>query len=403
MRTVNHPSALFQKLPVKLTTLLRAIGRLADAQHVKVYLVGGTVRDLILGRRNFDLDLAVEGDGPALARRIAARYHTSLTVFDRFATARLQFPKSLSMDIATTRRESYALPAELPNVQPASLADDLYRRDFTINAMAVQLNGGRAGRLIDCYGGGDDLRTRTIRVLHEKSFHDDPTRIFRAIRFEQRFNGRIEPQTSRLLVEAAATDLIDRLSGPRLRQEWFLLFAERDPLRAMDRVNSLKLMRFLHPELRYGGLVRRVLRTLPGAIAWWEKRYPSCVIDRSVLYLMGLLIASDDSVVKGVLGRLMLSREQARRLRFTGLLLASVAGRLAERKNIPSSQLYRLLDPLPDEALVLSLAEVVAKSNRSKSGRARRRLTRFIGRLRGIKLSLRGNDLLRLGMKPGPQ
>jgi tRNA nucleotidyltransferase (CCA-adding enzyme) len=269
--------------------------------------------------------------------------------------------------------------------------------------MAVQLNGGRAGRLIDCYGGGDDLRTRTIRVLHEKSFLDDPTRIFRAIRFEQRFNGRMEPQTSRLLVEAAATDLIDRLSGPRLRQEWFLLFAERDPLRAMDRVNSLKLMRFLHPELRYGGLVRRVLRTLPGAIAWWEKRYPSCVIDRSVLYLMGLLIASDDSVVKGVLGRLMLSREQARRLRFTGLLLASVAGRLAERKNIPSSQLYRLLDPLPDEALVLSLAEVVAKSNRSKSGRARRRLTRFIGRLRGIKLSLRGNDLLRLGMKPGPQ
>src|SRR5262249_51191575 len=128
---------LLQRLPVNVAKLLRGIGQLADRKNVKTYLVGGVVRDLILRRRNLDLDVAVEGDGPAFARCVSARYHTSITVFERFATARLQFANGLRMDVATTRRESYALPAELPKVEPASLVEDLYRRDFTMNALAI--------------------------------------------------------------------------------------------------------------------------------------------------------------------------------------------------------------------------------------------------------------------------
>src|SRR5207253_3323806 len=138
------------------------------------------------------LDLTVGGDGIAFARVVADRYGAGLPVFERFATARLSFPDGLRMDIATTRRESYAQPALLPTVQPASIEEDLSRRDFTINAIAVQLNAKQSGRMLDPHGGQCDLRSRTIRVLHAGSFQDDPTRIFRAIRFEQRFGFHLE-------------------------------------------------------------------------------------------------------------------------------------------------------------------------------------------------------------------
>ncbi len=399
----TRSTALLHRLPARVAALLRTVGRLADAQGVKVYLVGGVVRDLLLRRVNLDLDLAAEGDGIALARRVSARFRTNLTVFDRFATARLQFPNGLRMDIATMRRESYALPAELPEVEPASLAEDLYRRDFTINAMAIELNAKQAGQLIDWYGGQKDLRTKTIRVLHNKSFHDDPTRIFRAIRFEQRFKGRLDPPTARLLRKAAATNLIDRLSGSRLCNEWFLLFAERDPLPAMDRLGELKLFRFLHPHLRYGARIRKVIRILPKAFNWWARRFPASRIDRAVLYLMALLEGADEPDVEGVVTRLMLSNEQARKVRSTGKKLAVIARRLARTKGVQPSEVYHLLIALPDEALVLLLAKAAAGTETVQTSRTRERVFHFVTRLRDSKTALRGDDLLRMGMEPGPQ
>src|SRR5262249_55719880 len=159
------------------------IGRLADERGVAVYLVGGVVRDLLLKREILDLDLTVEEDGIAFARLVADRCGAGLAVFERFATARLAVHDGLKIDIATTRGESYAQPALLPTVRPASIEEDLSRRDFTINAIAVQLNSHQFGRVLDPYGGQRDLRARTIRVMHAGSFQDDPTRIFRAIRF----------------------------------------------------------------------------------------------------------------------------------------------------------------------------------------------------------------------------
>src|SRR6185295_2270301 len=172
---------LLRRLPPERLTLLRQLGDLADRGGVSLYLVGGVVRDLLLKRENWDLDLTVEGDGIAFARAVSERYRAGLAVFERFATSRLVFPEGLMIDIATTRRESYAQPAALPDVEPASLNEDLYRRDFTINAMAIQLNAAQFGRLYDPYGGWQDLKAKTLRVLHTGSFRDDPTRIFRAI------------------------------------------------------------------------------------------------------------------------------------------------------------------------------------------------------------------------------
>ncbi len=170
MAKQTYRPALLQRLPDRVVGLLREIGQLADEQGCQVYVVGGVVRDLLLGHVTLDLDLTVKGDGIAFARLVSDRYRAGLAVFERFATARLGFPDGLKMDIATTRRESYAQPALLPTVQPASIEEDLSRRDFTINAIAVQLNPRQFGRVLDPYRGQRDLRARTIRVLHDGQF-----------------------------------------------------------------------------------------------------------------------------------------------------------------------------------------------------------------------------------------
>ena len=229
-----------QRLPKRVVGLLRRLGRFADAKGFGLYLVGGVVRDLLLKRSIWDLDLTVEGDGVSFARLVAKRFDASLALFERFATARLVFSGGLKVDIASTRRESYADPGALPDVATASLDEDLFRRDFTVNAMAIGLNNARWGLLHDPYAGRRDLRGKRLRVLHHRSFVDDPTRIFRAIRFAERFGFRLEAETARLLVEAAHTNLVARLSGPRLANEIFALMKERRPEEAMRRLQRLR-------------------------------------------------------------------------------------------------------------------------------------------------------------------
>jgi tRNA nucleotidyltransferase (CCA-adding enzyme) len=390
------------RLPQERLSLLRELGNRADEDGVSLYLVGGVVRDLLLKRKDWDLDLAVEGDGIDFARLVADRYGAGLAVFERFATSRLVFQDGLKMDIATTRRESYAHPAVLPTVQPASIEEDLSRRDFTINAMAVQLNPRQFGRLLDPYGGQNDLRARTIRVLHAGSFQDDPTRLFRAIRFEQRFGFRLERTTLRLLARAAATDLIQQLSGPRLQNEILLLFAEHDPVRAIARLGQLKLLRFLHRRLCYTTNVKRVVTAVPKAFAWWAHRFQDSVIDRPILYLMALSSESSPVVVAAMIRRLALSRVQARNVRVGGSLVDRALKRLTNKGTVRPSQVFRLLADFSDEALVLLLAKQVSAQHGVRVSLLKRHLVAY-ARNRAIKTALTGRDLQAMGLKPGPQ
>lgn len=389
-------------LPVQQRHLLKQICRLADEQDLPVYLVGGVVRDLFLKRENWDLDLTVEGDGIAFARLVADRYGAGLAVFERFATARLTFPNGFKIDIATTRRESYAQPALLPTVQHSSIKEDLSRRDFTINAIAVQLNQRQFGRVLDPYEGQRDLRARTIRVLHAGSFLDDPTRIFRAIRFEQRFGFRLERTTLHLLMQAASTNLIQRLSGPRLQNEILLLFAERDPVCTVARLAQLKLLRFLHHRLRYTNNVKRTVAAVPQALAWWVRRFPDSVIDRPIVYLMALSSESSPLVVATMIRRLALSRGQARNVTVGGRRIDRARKRLTDTRAIRSSQVYRLLAEFSDEALVLLLAKQVSEQQGVRLSLLRRRLTAYMTN-RTVKTALTGRDLQSMGLQPGPQ
>lgn len=397
-----YPTSLLRKLSHEHRALLRGLGRMADEQGVALYLVGGVVRDLLLNRKNLDLDLAVEGDGMAFARLVCRRYRATATLFERFATARLQMPNGLKLDVASTRRESYVHAAALPAVEPASLREDLYRRDFTINAMAIKLNAGPFGRLEDPFGGVRDLEGKRIRILHEGSFQDDPTRIFRAIRFAERFGFAIESETARLLAVAAATDLVERLSGPRLRNEMFLLLGERRPDRSVEQLVRLRLLRFLHPELRYGKTARRVFDSLSSALAWWEARKDSRPVDAPMIRLMALLSQSGPSVIRAVAKRLQLSSAQAIALSYAGERTAQLLVKLS-RKRILASEVYRRLAGLPDEAFVLLVAKVRTSINSEAADRVRRRLIRYLRRDRHIEITVDGRDLAKLGLKPGPR
>ena len=390
------------RLPARQRHLLKQICRLADERGVSVYLVGGVVRDLLLKRENWDLDLTVEGDGIAFAKLVADRHGSGLAVFERFATARLSFKSGLKMDIATTRRESYAQPALLPTVQPASIEEDLSRRDFTINAIAVQLNQRQFGRLLDPYGGQRDLRARTIRVLHEGSFQDDPTRIFRAIRFEQRFGFRLESATLRLLAQAASTNLIQRLSGPRLQNEILLLFAERDPLRAIARLGQLKLLRFLHSRLRYTNKVKGTVTAVPKAFAWWVRQFPDSAIDRPIIYLMALSSESSQAVMATMIRRLVFSREQAKKVSSGGGRVDPALKRLTKEGTVRRSQIFRLLEDFSDETLVLLLAKQLDRQQVVGLSLLKRRLMAYM-KNRTMKTALTGRDLQAMGLQPGPK
>jgi tRNA nucleotidyltransferase (CCA-adding enzyme) len=396
-------SNLLRRLPKGHVTLLRELGNIADRRQISLYLVGGVVRDLLLNRKNWDLDLTVQGDGIAFARSIAEQYRAGIVLFERFATARLTMPSGQKIDIASTRRESYATPAALPNVEPSSLQEDLYRRDFTINAMAIQLNTGTFGRLHDPFGGRQDLQSKTLRVLHEHSFRDDPTRIFRAIRFMQRFGFELEPATRRLLREASARNLISRVSGHRLRNEMLLLFGERHPDYAIEHLVRLKLLRFVHPRLRYTEKIKRLMASIPRTCAWWKKQRLGPQGDVPLIYLMALLSESHPSVIRSVGRRLQLSSEQRMAVERSGTQTDQILERLSGDNKMRPFQVHRLLTGLPSEALLLLMAKAQGLATSRAAGRCRQQIARYLKRDRRVAIYVTGADLMKLGLEPGPQ
>ena len=393
---------VMRRLPQRIVRLLREFGRLADEERIGLYLVGGVVRDLLLKRSNWDLDLTVEGNGISFARLVTNRYGAGLALFERFSTARLVFPDGLKVDIASTRRESYADPAALPDVVTASLEEDLFRRDFTINAMAVQLNLVQWGELRDPFGGQQDLKNKTLRVLHDRSFVDDPTRIFRAIRFAERFGFRIEPNTGRLLARASSANLVARLSGPRLANEIFALMKEDHPDAAIRRLRRLRLLRFLHPRLSPGKRTERLLAVLPQTIGAWKRRCPELFLNRPLLWVMALLAHASASVIAGTIQRLQLATTESRALQWAGEKSGRVAKTLSADALLRPSHIYHLLSRLPNEALALVLAKGLVSSKAAGIVRLKRRLTRFLERDRLTTTTINGNTLKEFGLRPGP-
>ena len=237
--TVNLSKKINAVLPAETMRLLDTIGKKANELGYAAFLVGGVVRDLIRGVKNLDLDVVVEGDAIRLGEGLSKELDAAIVIHKRFGTCTLVIKKGLKIDFATARREIYERPAALPTVEFGPLKYDLARRDFTINAMAVSLNKKNFGKLIDLFGGKQDLARGAIKVLHRRSFIDDPTRIFRAARFESRPGFAIEAKTLRLAKEAVRKGMLARLSIYRTRKEMVLILKEEGRHKALERLKKL--------------------------------------------------------------------------------------------------------------------------------------------------------------------
>ncbi|MEK7868185.1 MAG: CCA tRNA nucleotidyltransferase [Candidatus Omnitrophota bacterium] len=218
--------------------IIKIVGKIADESGVKAYIVGGSVRDKLLGMSNYDLDFVVEGDGIKFAEVLNKKLKGRLITYKAFGTATIEL-KGKRIDVVTARKESYKYPAAYPIVKPGAIKDDLFRRDFTINSMALAIDKKGLGRLVDFYGGQKDLTKGVIRVLHDKSFMDDPTRIFRAVRFSVRFGFKIEPHTKKLMKEAVLDGFLGEVNAGRIRKEIELFLKEKNPKKCLDVFSKL--------------------------------------------------------------------------------------------------------------------------------------------------------------------
>ncbi|MDP8235323.1 MAG: hypothetical protein P9M08_02965 [Candidatus Erginobacter occultus] len=338
-------------------SLLREIGRFAESRGWKVYSVGGSVRDLLLGSgENFDLDILVEEHGLEFARLFARSIGGSCKLYRRFATAMVITRQGQRIDVTTTRGEVYPAPGSLPEVVPGSLEEDIHRRDFTINALAFSLNPGGFGRLIDLTGGVADLKAGIIRVLHRQSFRDDPTRIFRAVRFRQRLGFTIEPRTEELIRTAVDLRLFEQVSPERLRHELELIFREPDPPGAVEAMAGYDQLRFIHPRLRLGEAGRAFLDRLAAQLSWFQETFPREAVSPWRVYFGALVYRLDPAGLQETAEKFNLSRRFFEGLRSARKDETAVAEMLSAAEEPPSSRLSALLRGRGPEVWLIMLA-----------------------------------------------
>jgi tRNA nucleotidyltransferase (CCA-adding enzyme) len=378
----NLSSQLEKYLPPPALALVKIAGNEADKLWQELYLVGGVVRDLFLERANFDFDLVVEGDAIALARKLARDSRAKLTVHTRFGTAKLDYP-GFSLDLATARLETYSRPGALPTVKPGNLADDLIRRDFSINAMALHLNPQSFGELVDLYHGKEDLDKKVIRILHPRSFTDDATRILRAIRYEQRLGFKLDVETEKLFRRDVA--MLDTISGDRKRHELELILKEDEPERILRRAEELGVLSQLHPSLKGNGRLTK---------AFAQARQMGKRISLSALYLCLLIYNLNEKENEEFILHLNFSKNPVQAMRQTLQLKAQLHN--LSTAGLKPSDIYQLLQGY-------STTAIQANALACESPIASQHLNLYLNKLRYVKPLLDGRDLKKMGVPAGPR
>lgn len=386
---------LTERLPPTVASLLRAAGELGQHQGVHVYMVGGIVRDLLLGIANLDVDLVVEGDGIAFARQLATQQGARLKVHERFGTAQLVWPDGFKVDVATARLEYYEYPTALPTIEQSSIKKDLYRRDFTINTLAIRLNPPAFGQLIDFYGGERDLKDRIIRVLHSLSFVEDPTRMFRAVRFAVRFGFDIGQEARALIVGAVRMKVVQRLSKHRLTDELRLLLSEREPRAGLAILADLTILPALHPQLTWSRRLDALVKAAEEAIDWFRLSVVDRPMEAWVVYLVVLLDGLPTKAATAMLARVELSVRQRLIVRQGRFSSRRVLSRLLSTPAPSPVAVYRLLSGWHDEALLYVMAKCPSET-------AKRSVVAYLTKYRATRPLLTGHDLTQLGVPTGP-
>jgi tRNA nucleotidyltransferase (CCA-adding enzyme) len=397
LRSVRNVRGLLEeRSPAEVIDSLTTVGEVADEAGFPVYLVGGIVRDLFLRVANLDIDIVVEGDGITFAGMLVKKVGGRMKTHLKFGTAVVVLPNGLKLDIATARLEYYESPAAMPTVELSSIKKDLYRRDFTINTLAVRLNRKRYGELIDFFGGLRDIKDKTIRVLHSLSFVEDPTRVLRAIRFEQRFDFHLSKHTLNLIKSAVNMKLFHKLTGERIYAELILLFSEAEPLKALRRMKDLDLMKFIHAGLKTSAEAERLFVSIGEALTWFRLLYLDLKVERWFVYFLGLLDRLKDPAAEETLSRLAVPARTRERIQLARSRYRDVLYVFYKEPDLSSSRVYDLLRTLDIETILLMMAK-------AKKEQARKYISLYLTHLRDQKITLTGEDLKNMGIPPGPR
>ena len=398
----NMGRTMRDRLPKDVLGILEKAGALGRSRQTPVYVVGGFVRDLLLKTPNHDIDLVVEGDGIGFARAFAGVLGGRVRVHKKFLTSVVIFPgadgREERVDVATARLEYYESPAALPTVEHSSIKMDLYRRDFTINALAIRLDCEPMGEIVDFFGGQKDIRDRVIRVLHTLSFVEDPTRCLRAVRFEQRYHFRIGPATEKLIKNDVSLKLLDKLSPARLFNEFEHICAEETAILCIRRLHELGILQAIHPQISINPDKKEMLIRTAKVMAWYRLLYIDEEMRPWLVYFLVLCSSLTYAVTLEVFRRLGIPpalknevlgcREKARSLR-------SSLKRLTANPGFKVSALCAMLRPLPVEFVLYLMADMEVPETR-------RALSRYITVWRTEKPGADGSDLKKLGLAPGP-
>ena len=382
-------------LPERVHALLVAAGESAERIGMKAYVVGGFVRDLVMRNHNLDADIVIEGDGIAFAEAFSKERPCRVRPHHKFGTAVLVFPDGYKVDVATARVEYYKEPAALPTVEYSSLKLDLYRRDFTINTLAVRLNPGSFGELIDFFGAQRDIKERVLRILHSLSFVEDPSRILRATRFERRFGFAIGRHTQNLIRNAVRLDLIARLPKPRLFGELELILKEEEPVGILKRLADFGIGPSLHPKIALNKSQIALLEETSEILVWFSLLFLEEKVERWGVLFLSLLNPLSPEEAKRFAADLGSGRRLREWVRVAKDDADDITHRLLSARVVSRKFIHDALSPLPNEVILYLMAK--AKSNDIK-----RYISLYFTQLKYVRPVITGKDLQDLGYRPGP-
>lgn len=395
-RTKNVRKLLEEHFPRPIFQILLTGGEVAAARGEQVYLVGGAVRDLFLRIHNLDIDLVVEGDGILFARALADRFpNCRVRGHEKFRTAVLLFDDGFKIDVATARHEYYARPGALPTVETSSIKRDLYRRDFTMNTLAVSLNSGSLGRVLDFFGGGRDVKDKIIRVLHNLAFIEDPTRILRAVRFSTRFGFAVGKHTLSLMRRAVKLKVFDRVEGKRLRNELIHTLEEKNPRAPLQLMADLQIFPAIHPALNFVTRTRDLVEGATSVLAWWKYQFLDDRVEPWEVYFLALTDHLADDEFRSVMERLAVPPNKTRDLvRERGEVRKTLGIFARDGLGAPSK-----VAGLLRKTSITTLLYMMAKTTRDDTRKA---VSEYIGALRYVRPALTGDNLIAMGLEPGP-
>lgn len=394
-KTRQIENILYQRLDDRIKELLRNIGKTGNDLGYRLFVVGGFVRDLLLSREIDDIDIVVEGDGIEFARAFAKKEGGRVNTHKKFGTAVIIFPDNFKIDVASARLEYYKTPAALPIVEKSSIKLDLARRDFTINTLAISLNPENFGTLIDYFGANRDLKDKTIRIIHHLSFVEDPTRIFRAIKFSNRFGFKIGKVTSNLIKNAIKIDCFKNLSGLRVLSELKQIFEEENPIPAIQTMDDYGLEKVLHRDLTLIPNTYQLLESVNKILSWHDLLYVEEPYPRWAVYFMALLNRCSYKVSEEICNRLNVPLKERSILLEQRYKAEKQLYLIENAKNFTQQDLYWALIHFKTEYILYMMALTTDED-------IRKSISNFYTHQRSIRPMIKGKDLVAMGLRPGP-